>query len=593
MADNRAGASPASRPHDLRSTGGAADWGAARAAHRWDLPVRYNIAWDVCEKWARTDPERLALIYLRPDGGRRDYTYVQLSRAARRFANALEAHGIARGDRLGLLLPQMPETIIAHLACYMLGVIVVPVFTLFGDDGLAHRLGDAGVRAIVTDDRNLAKVNRLRDRLPDLAVVFSVDRPGDGAWGFWQELGKAREDLRVVETGPDDPAFISYTSGTTGPAKGALHGHRVLLGHMPGIEHTHQGFPQPGDLAWTPADWAWIGGLCNMALPALKQGVPLLAHRMEKFDPEYAFDLMARHGVRNAFIPPTALRMMRGVPDPARFGARLRSVGSGGESLGAETLAWGEAVLGVAIHEFYGQTECNLVIGNDARLAPIVPGAMGRAFPGSDVAVLGADGEEPLAPGQAGEIAVRAGDPAMFLGYWNQPQKTAAKFRGDWMLTGDEGVAEPGGLFRFAARTDDVITSAGYRIGPAEIENCLTGHPAVALAAVVGVPDPLRTEAVTAFVTLKPGARGGASLAEELTALVRSRVAAHCAPRAVHEIDAMPMTATGKIMRRALRERAGDSAPPHAGAQPDAQPEAPAGAKAGAKTGAKAGARAG
>ncbi|MEM9784348.1 MAG: AMP-binding protein, partial [Pseudomonadota bacterium] len=502
----------------------------------------------------RVEPDRLALIYLRPDGQRRDYSYIQPSRAAKRFANALEGHGIGQGDRLGILLPQMPETIIAHVAAYMLGVVVVPVFTLFGDDALTHRLGDSGCKAVVTDDANLDKLNRVRDDLPALQTVFSIDRPGQRAWGFWQELGKASDQIRVADTRPDDPAFIAYTSGTTGPAKGALHAHRVLIGHEPGVRLTHDLFPRPGDLAWTPADWAWIGGLCNMALPALRVGVPLLAHRMEKFDPEWAFELMARHKVRNSFIPPTALRMMKAVDTPRRFGAALRTVGSGGESLGAETLAWGREALGLTIHEFYGQTECNLVIGNHQDTAPIEPGAMGRAFPGSDVAVLGPEGEAPLPPGETGEIAVRRGDPAMFLGYWHLPDKTEQKYRGDWMLTGDEGVMDEGGVFRFAARTDDVITSAGYRIGPVEIENCLVGHPAVALAAVVGVPDPVRTEAVTAFVTLTPGHAGGEALSAELTELVRRRVSPHVAPRRIEVIETMPMTATGKIMRRVLRD---------------------------------------
>ncbi|MEM6423369.1 MAG: AMP-binding protein, partial [Pseudomonadota bacterium] len=357
----------------------AGPWEARRAAHRWDLPARYNLAWDVCEKWARTDPDRLALIYLRPDGARREYSYSQLSRASARFANALIGHGIARGDRVAILLPQMPETIIAHLACYSLGAIAVPVFTLFAGEALQHRLRDAGVVAVVTDDANLDKVNALRDELPALRVVFSVDRPGDGAWGFWQELGKAQDSIRVAETSPEDPSLISYTSGTTGPAKGALHAHRVLIGHMPALELVYDGFPRAGDLAWTPADWAWLGGLCNMALPALREGVPLIAHRMEKFDPEYAFDLIARHGVRTCFLPPTALRMMKTVERPERFRTSLRCVGSGGESLGGETLAWGQEVLGLTIHEFYGQTECNLVIGNGESAAPVRPGAMGRA----------------------------------------------------------------------------------------------------------------------------------------------------------------------------------------------------------------------
>ncbi|MBK0400477.1 AMP-binding protein [Limibaculum sp. M0105] len=532
----------------------AESWDAMRAAHRWQVPQHYNIAWDVCERWARTNPDRLALLYLRPDGQVRNYSYAQLARAARRLANALAEHGLRRGDRISVLLPQMPETIITHIAAYMMGAVVVPVFTLFGEDALEYRLADSGARMAVTDAANLPKLMAVRDRLPDLGTVFSVDRPGDGAWGFWQELGKARDDFTVAKTGPDDPAFISYTSGTTGPPKGALHGHRVLLGHVPAVTLTHEFFPQAGDRAWTPADWAWIGGLCNMALPALRAGVTLVAHRMEKFDPERAFDLTARHEVRNSFIPPTALRMMRTVPDPARFGARLRSVGSGGEALGAEMIDWGREALGLTINEFYGQTECNLVLGNCASVMEVRPGSMGKPFPGSEVAILGPDGEV-LGPGATGEIAIRRGDPAMFLEYWKQPAKTAEKFVGDWMLTGDEGRVDDDGYFFYASRTDDVITSAGYRIGPSEIETCLAGHPSVALAACIGVPDPVRTEIVKAYVTLKPGAEPSDALVDELKALVRTRISPHVAPRAVAFIDQMPVTATGKIMRRELRAR--------------------------------------
>jgi acetyl-CoA synthetase len=525
-------------------------WEATRAAFAWPRPQRFNIAEECCDVWARTAPDRLALRYLRPDGEVRDYTYSQLARASARFGEALRGHGIGRGDRVAVLLPQTPEAAVTHLACYRIGAVVVPLFTLFGEDGLAFRLGDSGARAIVTDGANLAKVLALRDRCPDLAEVFSIDEREAGVHGFWQELGKAAEGGPAVATGPDDPAFIAYTSGTTGPPKGALHAHRTLIGHLPGIELAHEGLGFPGDCLWTPADWAWLGGLTNVLLPGLYHGVPVVAHRMAKFDPGRAVDLIAALGVRNVFLPPTALKLMR------RAGVAhvpgLRSVASAGEALGAEMLDWGREIFGRETNEFYGQTEANVVVANAAALMPVRPGSAGRAVPGHEVAVIGAEGRT-LPPGETGEIAVRRPDPVMFLGYWNRPDKTAEKFLGDWLRTGDEGAMDADGYLHFAARADDVITSSGYRIGPSEIEDCLAGHPSVAMAAVVGVPDPIRTEAVKAFVVLAPGV-AAEGLAETLAARVRERISPHVAPREVVFVETLPMTATGKIQRRLLRD---------------------------------------
>ncbi len=533
-----------------RTIAGPAPWDEMRAAFRWPRPARLNIAEIACERWARAEPDRRALTLLRPDGEVRHYSYVELSRAANRFANVLRGHGIARGDRIAVLLPQTPETVITHLAVYKLGAIAVPLFTLFGEDGLRFRLTDSGCKALVTDRSNLGKIQAIRADLPDLVEVFSIDGTESGVHAFWQELGRAADTCPTVDTGPDDPALICYTSGTTGPPKGALHGHRVLLGHLPGVELPHEFLPQKGDRLWTPADWAWMGGLMNVMLPALTLGVPLVAHRMAKFDPEHAWWLMDRLEVRNSFLPPTALKLMRQVP-PSKPPA-LRSVASGGEALGAEMLDWGRATFGRDINEFYGQTECNLVLSNAASVLPPKPGSMGRAVPGHEVAILSPDGQL-LPAGEQGEIAIRRPDPAMFLEYWGRPDRTAEKFSGDWMRTGDVAVMDDEGYVLFAARTDDVITSSGYRIGPTEIEDCLTGHPDVAMAAAVGVPDPIRTEAVKAFVVLREGADAD-GLAEALIERVRSRISPHVAPREVAFIDDLPMTATGKIMRRSLRD---------------------------------------
>jgi len=524
-----------------------------RARFRWNIPARYNIGRDACDKWA-DGSGRLALLHLRGDGTLERITFDDLRARSNRLANTLRAHGIGRGDRVGVLLPQAPETAVAHIAICKLGAIAVPLFQLFGEAALEFRLRHSGAAALVADATGLAKLAAIRDRLPELRLVLGADGPGDGALDLRAEMARASDAFAPVDTAADDPALIIYTSGTTGSPKGALHAHRTLLGHLPGVEMPQERFPQPGDLFWTPADWAWIGGLLDVLLPGLHHGVPVFAHRMAKFDPEFAFRLMAEHGIRNAFLPPTALKMMRGVPDAARFGARPRSIGSGGETLGAELLDWGRAAFGLTVNEFYGQTECNLVVANCSGLFPVKAGSMGRPVPGHEVAILDAQGA-PLPPGAIGTIAVRRPDPVMFLGYWNNPEATAAKFVGDWLLTGDQGVADADGHVRFVGREDDVITSAGYRIGPGEIEDFLIRHPAVAMAAVVGVPDELRTERVKAFIVPKPGAAPSPALAAEIQQFVRSGLAAHLYPREVEFVDALPLTATGKIMRGELRRR--------------------------------------
>jgi acetyl-CoA synthetase len=534
----------------------ARDYDTLYRQFRWSLPASYNIGVDVCDRWAATEPDRLALIHLRSDGRREDIAYGVLRETSNRLANVLRAHGVGRGDRVAILLPQSPEVAASHIAVYKLGAVALPLATLFGIDALSYRLRDAGAKALVTNRPALAKLAAVRDELPDLALALCVDGPADGALGLAETLERARPGFTPVATSPDDPAMMIYTSGTTGQPKGALHAHRVLIGHLPGIEMPHDFFPQPGDLFWTPADWAWAGGLLDCLLPSLHYGVPVVARRFDKFDPEDAFALMANAGVRNAFIPPTALRMLRSAPNPrGRFDLKLRSVGSGGEALGAETYEWGRSALGLVINEFYGQTECNLVLSSGAAAGVSKPGAIGKPVPGHTVAVIRPDGT-PAAPGELGQIAVQRPDPVMFLEYWGRPDATRDKFIGDWMTTGDQGMVDEEGYFSFVGRDDDVITSSGYRIGPGEIEDCLIRHPAVALAAVVGKPDPVRTEIVKAFIVLKSGFRASDALGQEIRDFVKARLSAHEYPREIAFISEMPMTTTGKVIRRLLRERA-------------------------------------
>ena len=523
---------------------------------RWRIPARYNIADVACSAFAAREPEREALLHLREDGGIERWTYGRLDEASSRLANALKAQGIVRGERVALLLPQSPQTLLSHLAVYKLGAVAVPLANLFGVDALRYRLSDSGAAAVITDAAGLAKIAELRDELGMLRVIVSTDGAAPGALCFDTLVAQGASSLEAAATGPDDPAMMIYTSGTTGQPKGALHGHRVLAGHLPGIQMAHEFLPQPGDLFWTPADWAWAGGLLNALLPALTLGVPVVSYRFEKFDPERAFALLERFAVRNAFIPPTALKMMRAVADPrARFDLALRTVGSAGEALGRETYDWAREDLGLTVNEFYGQTECNAILASCAALGVSRPGAIGKPVPGHEVAVIGEDGDV-LALGVQGQIAVRRPDPVMFLRYWGQDEATLGKFIGDWMTTGDQGVVDEDGYVHFVGRDDDIITSAGYRIGPGEIEDCLLSHPAVALAAAVGKPDPLRTEIVKAFIVPTAGVAPDAALEEEIRDHVRTRLSAHEYPREIAFVEELPMTTTGKVIRRLLREDA-------------------------------------
>jgi acetyl-CoA synthetase len=524
----------------------------ACASFQWAVPAAFNIGVDVTDKWARRDPGRVAILEVTA-GRVLATTFGQLSLQSNKLANWLRSLGMTRGDRVGVLASQRVETVLAHVAVYKSGCIAVPLFTLFGLDALRHRLADSGARFLICDAEGYTKIEQIREQLPDLQHIIHLDgEPADGS-SFASRLESYSDVFEPVATGADDPALIIYTSGTTGASKGALHGQRVLLGHLPGVEMSHSGFPQSNDRIWTPADWAWIGGLLDVLLPALHHGVTVVACRFDKFTAAAALQLMQDLEVRNVFLPPTALKILRQEHDlGTRWKLNLRSVASGGESLGSELLAWGREQLGLNINEFYGQTECNMVVSSCDAWFDAKAGAIGKPVPGHQVAVVGENGEvQP--PGEEGDIAVRSPDPVMFLTYWHNESATREKFRGPWLLTGDRGRCDEHGFIEFVGRSDDVITSAGYRIGPGEIEDCLIKHAAVQQAGVVGAPDVARTEIVTAFVVLRSGFQPSADLGSQLQQHVRSRLGAHQYPRVVHFIDELPMTVTGKVMRRELR----------------------------------------
>jgi acetyl-CoA synthetase len=534
------------------------------AGFRWQVPALFNIAEVCCTRWARQTPRAVAIRYEREDGSRRDYTYAEIDAAADRLATALRGLGVARGDRVAIVMPQRFETAVSHVALYRLGAVAMPLSMLFGPDALEYRINDSGTRLALVDETGIANVQEARPLCPLLATVVAVgDAEGRGDVDLSALLAGAGAPIEPVATRADDPAVLIYTSGTTGPPKGTLIAHRGLIGNLPGFVCSQNWFPQDDSVFWSPADWAWTGGLMDALLPTLYFGREIVAYQ-GRFAPEIAFALMARHGVTHTFLFPTALKaMMKAVPDPRpRFPLQLRAIMSAGEAVGDAVFAWCRDRLGVVPNEMFGQTEINYIVGNCAPLWPARAGSMGRPYPGHRVAVIDDAGQE-CARGTPGDVALHRRDvhgqldPVFFLGYWKRDDATAAKFTGDaddsWCRTGDSAVMDEAGYLWYQGRSDDVFKAAGYRIGPSEIENCLVKHPAVANAAVVPKPDAERGALVKAYVVLAPGHAPTRELEHELQAHVRGKLAPYEYPKEIEFIDALPMTTTGKVQRRVLR----------------------------------------
>ena len=527
---------------------------------RWHVPADFNIAYFACRRWAGTG--RLALRWEDESGETRSYTYDELLESSNRCSNMLAALGVARGDRVALILPQRPETVIAYLACFQMGAIAVPLSFLFGPDALEYRLANSGAKVAIVDGDTWRNLGSIRDRLPDLAHVIGTAGARAGGMLDWDAtLAKASSRYEPARTTATDPCAIIYTSGTTGPPKGALLPQQVLIGNLPGFEHSHDGFPREGDFFWSPADWAWTGGLWDALMPTLYHGLPILGYR-GRFDPERAFYLLDKYAVRNAFLFPTALKMMmKAMARPRdRYGIGLRSLMSGGEPVGPAVFHWCREELGVTVNEIFGQTEMNYIVGNSHAIWPVKPGSMGRPYPGHRIAVIDDEGRE-LGPGEVGDVAVHrrwldgTPDPVFFLGYWKNDAATAGKYTGDWCRTGDQASWDADGYLWYQGRADDMFKSAGYRIGPAEIENCLVKHPAVANCAVVPAPDETRGALIKAFVLLAPGQVASEALKDSIRAHVKQNLAPYQQPRDIEFIDALPMTTTGKVQRKVLRDR--------------------------------------
>ena len=527
------------------------DWDAIYERFQWNIPKHFNIAQVACDRHVKRCGSEVAIFYENREGKASRYTFQELSRLSNQFANTLRHQGIGKGDRVGIILPQRPETVISHFGIYKLGAVALPLSILFGPEAVSYRLNNSGTKVVITDTQHVELLESIRDQLPHLDTIIDCD----SANGFWKEIERASDSFEVVDTLAEDPAYLVYTSGTTGPPKGALAPHRCLIGNLTGFEMSHNFFPQKDDLFWTPADWAWTGGLLDALIPSLYYGVPVLGYDGGKFEPEKACHLLEKYRVRNGFIPPTALKMLRQVANMQKqFDINIRSIMSAGESLGTELYHWGKEAFGIEINEMWAQTEFNYIAGNCSEVMSVRPGSIGKSYPGHSVEAVDEDGSI-LEAGEIGELAADRNDPVMVSGYWNNKEATQEKYIGKWWGTGDTGYKDEDGYLWFVGRKDDVISSAGYRIGPGEIEDCLLKHPAIAQVAVIGIPDKLRGEAVKAYIVLKDGNQPSDKLTAEIQDSVRKRLAAYEYPRFIEYIDDLPLTTTGKVRRNELRAR--------------------------------------
>ena len=559
----------------------------------WHVPERFNMAQVCCARWAG-DPAtagRVAVLADGPGQTARNHSYAELQSASNRLSNALAVLGVKRGDRVAIVLPQRFETAVAYMAVLQMGAVAMPLSMLFGPEALDFRLQDSEAVAAICDAVAIDALESVRANCPLLESVIRVGpHASDRNPEYRAVLAKEPELFQLCDTAADEAAVLIYTSGTTGQPKGALIAHRGLIGNLSGFVCSQNWFgfdpacpaSESDAVFWSPADWAWTGGLMDALLPTLYFGRPIVAWN-GRFSPQMAFELMQTYRVTHTFLFPTALKaMMKAYPTPAKqFKLHLQAIMSAGEAVGDAVFDYCHKQLGVVVNEMFGQTEINYIVGNcalndqrsDVAVGwPAKPGSMGKGYPGHRVMVIDDAGQE-CAVGVPGDVAVNrfdvhgTPDPVFFLGYWKNSAATAARFTGDWCRTGDIATRDVDGYLWYQGRADDVFKAAGYRIGPGEIENCLVKHPAVLNAAVVPKPDPERGAVVKAYVVLAPdlAARREALAAGEaraafdveltarLQAHVRGKLAPYEYPKEIEFTADLPMTTTGKVQRRMLR----------------------------------------
>ena len=560
-------------------------YAALHSRFGWQVPQHFNMAQACSQRWAALPDatKRIAVRAYSTGAESTFYTYAQLQEQANRLSNVLRTLGVQRGDRVGIVLPQRFETAVAYMAVLQLGAVAMPLSMLFGPEALQFRLHDSEAVVAICDATSLEALASVRDDCPLLRTIVGVGASGPADVHWADVLAQAPASFTPVDTLAEEPAVLIYTSGTTGNPKGALIPHRALIGNLSGFVASQNWFGFDGKknatskaVFWSPADWAWTGGLMDALLPTLYFGRPIVAYS-GRFSPQTALELMRDCGVTHTFLFPTALKaMMKAYPGAKgktvrqQFKLKLDAIMSAGEAVGDAVFGYCETQLGVKPNEMFGQTEMNYIVGNCNLRYPSKPGSMGMGYPGHRVAVIDDEGKE-CPVGVPGDVALHRldvhghPDPIFFLGYWKNPAATAAKFTGDWCRTGDLAVRDADGYLWYQGRSDDVFKAAGYRIGPGEIENCLVKHPAVINAAVVPKPDAERGALVKAYVVIAPdfiaacaGDTGAtdqlhAKLTVELQAHVKGQLAPYEYPKEIEFVDTLPMTTTGKVQRRVLR----------------------------------------
>ncbi|MDH3693138.1 MAG: AMP-binding protein [Gammaproteobacteria bacterium] len=530
---------------------------------RINIPADANIAADTVGKHAHGErADHIALVFERSDGSLQTFSYRELDDAATRFAIGLRNLGVARGYRVAIHSAQRPETIIAHLASYKLGAIATTISPLSGQDTITYILKDSGAKVVVTHSERWEPFRDSRDDYQALNHVITSGSPGQGEVAFSDCLDVTIGAFQAEASASEDPALLIYTSGSTGQPKGILHAHRFLHALTSSLELFYNlELREPNQVFWTAADWAWVGGLNDVVFPALTFGHTLICSE-HRFEPEWTCQFMGRHNVTHILLTPTALKRIARIENAKfRFDLNLKTIFTGGESLPAETHESLSENLGVVCNEGYGLTEVNQMIGNCQRLRPIRPGSMGWQFPARKVRLVDELGND-VTDGEVGEIVVSADDPTLFLGYWNQPELTQAMWLNeDWIRTHDLAKCDTDGYFWYQGRNDDLIKSAGFRIGPAEVEAALIEHPAVTDAGVIGVPDDEgdRGYLVKAFVSLVESYHGSDTLTEELRLHVKHRIGPHKQPRLIEYMDQLPTTSSGKVSRAELRQMHGET----------------------------------
>jgi acetyl-CoA synthetase len=533
---------------------GEKDFRSLRAKHQWHIPADYSVVVDCLDRHTQLR-NKVALLYEDDEGHTARYTFAQMIELSNRFANALRGIGIGRGDVVAVHTPQRPETAIAHMALYRLGAIALPISKLFGPDAIQYRLENSSAKAILMEPETVPKMDAVdRSSLSNFKHIIITDGE-KGGLSFDDLIGKGASSFRMEKSNAEDPVLLMYTSGTTGNPKGVLQVARYVLGHN-GIDYSYN-YLRDGDLYYSPADWAWAGGLLDGLLAIWPYGIPVLAYRTKaRFDPDVTFKLLEKYASTVGLYPPTALKVLREVKSPREKypNLKLRCIVSGAEPVSPQLAKWVDEELQVEFNQGFGQTEANYFIGTcsaieKARLEPL-----GKAYPGHEVAIVSPEGVM-LRTGESGEIAIRRDSPVVMREYWKNPDAMKDKFKGGWCMTGDLGHMDDEGYVYFHGRNDDVIKSSGYRIGPSEIEAKIMEHESVASCAVIGVPDPQRGQAIKAFVKLLPGFSPSDAMIKEIQTHVKTRLAAHEAPREFEFLDEFPSTVTGKIMRRELRAR--------------------------------------